>query len=96
MSDIYFHANLFEFVIMNIFIYLALIIIITVLNSKDWVSQLTPTISESLGKYEKHIYMRSQNLQFQIKRSATVRVLSRSYFDKNKNDSTFNLSTLNR
>lgn len=96
MSDIYFHTNLFEFVIMNVFIYLALIIIITVLNSKDWLFQLSPNTNESLGKYEKHIYMRAQNLQFQIKRSATVRVLSRSYFDKIKNDSALNLSTLNR
>lgn len=96
MSDLYFRTNIFEFIVMNIFIYLGILVIITTLNAKDWLNTWSTLNDFNLGKFEKHLYMRSQNLQFQVKRSATVRVWSRSYYNIKTNDSATNLSTFNR
>lgn len=96
MSDLYFRTNIFEFIVMNIFIYLGILVIITTLNAKDWLNTWSTLNDFNLGKFEKHLYMRSQNLQFQVKRSATVRVWSRSYYNIKTNDSAADLSAFNR
>lgn len=99
LSDVYFHTNLFEFSIMNIFIYLAVLLIASVVNLKDWTLEWSPlsrASALSCRKNEKSIYQRAQSLQFQVKRTATVRVWNRVSNDRIFRDSTSDLSTTDR
>lgn len=98
LTEVYFHVNIFEFILMNLFIYVGILLIALTLNLE------LPNTSEQKNtlmlnsylitkKFEKHLYQRSQNLQFQIKRSATVRAWGRHNFSLN--DSTTDLNSIN-
>jgi hypothetical protein len=75
---------------MNVLIYAGILVIVFTLyiNFNAGNNQL----SLLNHKFEKQIFQKSQNLQFQIKRSATVRVWSRSSFNTLAVDTKINVS----
>lgn len=96
LSEIYFHANFYEFVLMNIFLYASLLLVTLILNI-TYPKTLAPLHTYLLllqRKFEKQVFQRVQKLQSQIKRTATVRAWNTSLADGY--DSTSNLSTSNR
>ena len=73
LSDLYYSFFPHEFVLMNFYLYLSIVLIYTIV----FLIQLLGTPSTALLNYGKPSFLRYQNMQKQINQSATVRVWSK-------------------
>lgn len=98
LSEIYFHFNFFEFILMNFIIYFTIALIYFILSYSILVKSIDflslPLSFIKFNKFNNHFFIKSQNLQNQILTKANLRVWSRTNF-KIKNGFKTNLSKFN-
>lgn len=95
LSEIYFSYNFFEFILMNLILYLGLLVALFIIQLRLRFSQTIATTnlnSKIQLRWDNLNYLKSQNIQSQIKQSSVVRVWSSNL---KYNDSKRNLNKIN-
>lgn len=87
LSEIYFHFNLLEFIVMNFVIYFTIVLIYFILTLSTLYKSVSTLfylpVFKQFNKFNNNFFIKSQNLQNQLSTRANLRVWSRSSFKYN-------------